>query len=99
MLEQKRRDQAPQAVFPCVLRIIPGAVFNKRDPILVGVDVVEGSLRVGTPICVVKVDAVTNVSARFISYANLIYPILEFIYIIVVCTLLLYLYRYVKYST
>ncbi|CAG8609948.1 6754_t:CDS:10 [Paraglomus brasilianum] len=61
MLEQKRRDQAPQAVFPCVLRIIPGAVFNKRDPILVGVDVVEGSLRVGTPICVVKVDAATNV--------------------------------------
>lgn len=52
MLEAKRKDQAPQAIFPCILRQI--AIFNKRDPIIVGVDVEEGQLRVGTPICVVK---------------------------------------------
>ncbi|KNE69039.1 small GTP-binding protein domain [Allomyces macrogynus ATCC 38327] len=52
MMDQKRKDAAPVAVFPCVLRIVPGAIFNKRDPIILGVDVVEGSLRVGTPICV-----------------------------------------------
>ncbi|KAJ3019641.1 UNVERIFIED_CONTAM: hypothetical protein HDU68_010583, partial [Siphonaria sp. JEL0065] len=51
--EMKRRDQAPMAVFPCVLRIIPGMVFNKRSPIIMGVDVVEGVLKIGTPICVV----------------------------------------------
>ena len=44
---------AGDAVFPAVARIIPTAVFNKKDPIVVGVDVVEGELRVGTPLCVV----------------------------------------------
>lgn len=52
LIEQKRRDMAPQAVFPCVLRIVPGCVFNKRDPIILGVDVVDGVLRVGTPLAV-----------------------------------------------
>ncbi|CAG8563407.1 9755_t:CDS:10 [Ambispora leptoticha] len=60
MMEQKRKDQAPQAIFPCVLKIIPGAIFNKRDPIIIGVDVVDGVLRTGTPICVVKTDPTTN---------------------------------------
>jgi translation initiation factor 5B len=50
--EQKRKDLAPQAVFPCVLRIVPGCVFNKREPIILGVDVVDGVLRIGTPLAV-----------------------------------------------
>ena len=54
LTEQKRKDMAPQAVFPCILKIVPGCVFNKRDPIIMGVDVVEGILRIGTPICVVQ---------------------------------------------
>ncbi|RKP34584.1 P-loop containing nucleoside triphosphate hydrolase protein [Dimargaris cristalligena] len=58
--EQKRKDQAPQAVFPCVLKMIPGAVFNKRDPIVIGVDVIEGALRTGTPVCVVEEDPETK---------------------------------------
>ncbi len=40
--------------FPCVLRIIPTAIFNAKNPIVMGVDVVEGSLRIGTPICVLE---------------------------------------------
>lgn len=54
LTEQKRKDMAPQAVFPCVLKIVPGCVFNKRDPIIMGVDVVEGILRIGSPICVIQ---------------------------------------------
>jgi len=50
--EQRKKDLAPAAVFPCILRILPNCVFNKRAPILVGVTVVDGSLRIGTPICV-----------------------------------------------
>jgi translation initiation factor aIF-2/yIF-2 len=60
LLEQKRKDQAPQAVFPCVLKMVPQAIFNKKDPIIIGVDVVEGVLRIGTPICVVKTDPETK---------------------------------------
>ena len=47
------------AVFPCVLK--PVAVFNKTDPIVVGVDVVDGNLRINTPIAAVKMNSVTNV--------------------------------------
>jgi len=52
--EAKRKDAAPQAVWPCRLKII--AVFAKRDPIIVGVDILEGTLRVGTPLCVVNAE-------------------------------------------
>ncbi|KAK6343333.1 hypothetical protein TWF730_010924 [Orbilia blumenaviensis] len=52
LLEQKRKETADLAVFPCVLRIVQ--VFHQRDPIVVGIDVVEGSLRIGTPIAIPK---------------------------------------------
>ncbi|KAI9481290.1 MAG: hypothetical protein EXX96DRAFT_618227 [Benjaminiella poitrasii] len=60
IVEQKRKDQAGEAVFPCVLRMIPRAIINKKEPIIIGVDVVEGTLRLGTPICVVKTNPETQ---------------------------------------
>ncbi|KAF9526273.1 hypothetical protein CPB83DRAFT_770518 [Crepidotus variabilis] len=56
--EAKRKDAAPQAVWPCRLKII--AAFAKRDPIILGVDILDGTLRVGTPLAVVKTDPVTG---------------------------------------
>ena len=47
------------AVFPCVLR--PVAVFNKKDPIVIGVDVIEGNLRMLTPIACIKKNPITGV--------------------------------------
>jgi len=58
IVEAKRKDAAPQAVWPCRLKTI--AAFAKRDPIILGVDILDGTLRVGTPLCVVKVDPVTQ---------------------------------------
>ncbi|KAJ7265927.1 hypothetical protein B0H12DRAFT_1100146 [Mycena haematopus] len=58
IVEAKRRDAAPQAVWPCRLKII--AAFCKRDPIILGVDILDGTLRIGTPIAVVKTDPTTN---------------------------------------
>ena len=40
------------AVFPCKLKILPHCVFNQRDPIICGVRVEDGFIRLGTPICV-----------------------------------------------
>ncbi|KIJ19788.1 hypothetical protein PAXINDRAFT_160497 [Paxillus involutus ATCC 200175] len=58
IMEAKRKDAAPQAVWPCRLKVI--AAFCKRDPIILGVDILDGTLRIGTPICVVKVDPTTQ---------------------------------------
>ena len=40
------------AVFPSIIKILPQHVFNQKDPIIVGVEVVEGILKVGTPLCI-----------------------------------------------
>ncbi|CAO3630905.1 unnamed protein product [Cunninghamella blakesleeana] len=66
MLEQKRKDQAPQAVFPCVLKMVPGAIFNKKDPLILGVDVIEGTLRLGTPVCVMRPNAETKEKEKIV---------------------------------
>ncbi|KAF8249892.1 hypothetical protein K440DRAFT_542640 [Wilcoxina mikolae CBS 423.85] len=58
MLEAQRQESAAQAVFPCVLNTV--AIFMKKDPIVLGVDVVEGSLRMGTPVAAVKKNAITG---------------------------------------
>ncbi|KAG8369260.1 hypothetical protein BUALT_Bualt15G0133000 [Buddleja alternifolia] len=50
--EEKKKEAAEEAVFPCVLKIMPNCVFNKKDPIVLGVDVLEGTAKIGTPICV-----------------------------------------------
>ncbi|XP_043714113.1 eukaryotic translation initiation factor 5B isoform X2 [Telopea speciosissima] len=50
--EEKKKEVAEEAVFPCVLQIMPKNIFNKKDPIVLGVEVVEGIAKVGTPICI-----------------------------------------------
>ena len=50
--EKRREDAAAIAVFPSIVKILPQHVFNQKDPIIVGVEVVEGILKVGTPLCV-----------------------------------------------
>jgi len=50
--EKRKSELAATAVFPSIIHIIPNNVFNNRSPIVVGVDVVEGTLRLGTPLCV-----------------------------------------------
>jgi len=50
--EEKKRNEGKLAVFPCILK--PVAFFNMKDPIVMGLDVVEGQLRIGTPICSIE---------------------------------------------
>ena len=50
--EERKAAAADEAVFPCRLKILEQYVFNKADPLVCGVEVVEGTLRRGTPICV-----------------------------------------------
>ncbi|CAH8253045.1 unnamed protein product [Arabidopsis lyrata] len=52
--EEKKKETACEVVFPCVLQILPNHIYNKKDPIILGVKVNDGILKVGTPICILK---------------------------------------------
>jgi translation initiation factor 5B len=50
--ERRRQEASAVAVFPAIIKILPQHIFNQKDPIIVGCEVVEGILKVGTPLCV-----------------------------------------------
>lgn len=46
--EERKKKSEMEAVFPCKLKIMPRCVFYKKDPIVLGVQVVEGIAKVLT---------------------------------------------------
>ncbi|SPC62177.1 probable GTPase/general translation initiation factor eIF2 [Ustilago sp. UG-2017b] len=58
IMDGKKKEASGTAVWPCRLKTI--ACFAKRDPIILGCDIIDGSLRVGTPLAVVKTDPTTR---------------------------------------
>ncbi|XP_030386244.1 eukaryotic translation initiation factor 5B [Scaptodrosophila lebanonensis] len=69
-LKQKKREEFRSiAVFPCKLKILPQFIFNSRDPIVMGVMVENGIVKVGTPMCVpskefVDIGIVTSIESN-----------------------------------
>lgn len=58
LLEERRKEFMEYAVMPCVLKTIQ--IINKRNPMIIGVDVTEGAVRLGTSICAVRRDPATG---------------------------------------
>ncbi|KAG2319615.1 hypothetical protein Bca4012_054139 [Brassica carinata] len=52
--DEERKETASEVVFPCVLKILPNHVFKRGNPIILGVEVIDGILKVGTPMCILK---------------------------------------------
>ena len=50
--KDKQEEYKHIAVFPCKLKILQEYIFNSRDPIVCGVVVEGGFLKIGTPLCV-----------------------------------------------
>lgn len=50
MRQIRKAEEGRAAVFPCVLKIV--AIFRDKDPMVLGVDVLSGVLKIGTPLCV-----------------------------------------------
>ena len=50
---ERKKEKEKEAIFPCLLKTV--MFINKKDPLIIGVSVVEGVLKIGTPIyCVEK---------------------------------------------
>eukprot|EP01054_Gregarina_sp_Poly1_P005158 Gregarina_sp_Poly_1__5157@NODE_272_length_10257_cov_229_971246_g237_i0_p1_GENE_NODE_272_length_10257_cov_229_971246_g237_i0NODE_272_length_10257_cov_229_971246_g237_i0_p1_ORF_typecomplete_len992_score197_69GTP_EFTU/PF00009_27/2_4e41IF2/PF11987_8/4e26GTP_EFTU_D4/PF14578_6/4_4e23GTP_EFTU_D2/PF03144_25/2_4e03GTP_EFTU_D2/PF03144_25/2_3e11GTP_EFTU_D2/PF03144_25/0_73Arf/PF00025_21/5_1e06FeoB_N/PF02421_18/0_00044FeoB_N/PF02421_18/75FeoB_N/PF02421_18/1_8e03Ras/PF00071_22/9_8e05Ras/PF00071_22/8_6e03MMR_H len=54
--EAKKKQAIVDMIYPCVLTIIPEYVFNKKDPLILGVRVDDGEARIGTPLVVFDKD-------------------------------------------
>ena len=53
VVDAKKIASPRDVVFPVVFKIRPNSIFSASTPIVLGVEVVEGFARVGTPLCVV----------------------------------------------
>ncbi|XP_042503419.1 eukaryotic translation initiation factor 5B-like [Macadamia integrifolia] len=53
--EEKKKAAAEEVVFPCVLKVLH--IYN-REPLLVGVEVIAGMAKVGTPLCIPSRDPI-----------------------------------------
>lgn len=49
--DERKSDEGSKAIFPCLLEIVKGAIFNSKNPIIMGVTVKAGILKIGTPLC------------------------------------------------
>ena len=60
-LKAKKREEFKDiAVFPFKLKVLPEFIFNTRDPIIIGVKVTAGFLKLGSPVCAMCLDASTE---------------------------------------
>lgn len=59
--DERKNAGGTDAVFPCMLEVIKEAVFNRKAPIILGVNVIAGQLKVGTTLVVPEKD-VSNFS-------------------------------------
>eukprot|EP00668_Euglena_longa_P002552 GGOE01002981.1.p2 GENE.GGOE01002981.1~~GGOE01002981.1.p2 ORF type:complete len:773 (-),score=366.90 GGOE01002981.1:549-2834(-) len=54
--EEQQKGDAEVAVFPVEMTVVPNCVFHASDPIVLGVEVQVGVLKVGTPLCTFNSD-------------------------------------------
>ena len=48
----RKTGQGGQAIFPAICEMVPDACFNRTNPIVIGLNVIEGILKPGTPLCI-----------------------------------------------
>jgi len=58
--DEEKRLALDKVVYPCSLEILPDNVYYKKDPIVIGCRVKVGVLKLGTELCVVRVEEGKN---------------------------------------
>jgi len=59
---RKEEEARRKSIFPCVLQFLPDHIYRDRDPIIAGVKVLNGVVKINTPLIIFKKreDTVTN---------------------------------------
>ena len=52
IIKERKNFYRNQVVFPCILKILEKHIYNKKKPLIFGVNVVEGNIHLGTPLIV-----------------------------------------------
>jgi translation initiation factor 5B len=52
IVKERKSLFRPQAIFPCSIKILEKHIYNKKSPLIFGVNIVEGELHIGTPIII-----------------------------------------------
>ncbi len=50
--DDRKNQEGKKAIFPCLVEMVRGAIFNTKNPIIMGVTIKAGILKVGTPLCI-----------------------------------------------
>jgi translation initiation factor 5B len=51
---RRAEELVSQSIFPCVLSFLPDHIYRDKAPIVAGVKVEEGLVKLGTPLCIFK---------------------------------------------
>ncbi|KAF9763668.1 Eukaryotic translation initiation factor 5B [Nosema granulosis] len=54
--ESEKLEKEKEAIFPVELSIVQNCIFTKRSPLILGVKIERGTLKLGTPLCVFEND-------------------------------------------
>ena len=54
--DERKNTGGTDAIFPCMLEVIKEAVYNRKAPIILGVNVIAGQLKIGTALVVPEKD-------------------------------------------
>lgn len=49
---ERKSGQGTTAIFPAICEMVPDTCFNRTNPIVIGLNVIEGVLKPGTPLCI-----------------------------------------------
>jgi len=52
ILQAKKSEAKDEAVFPVIMKIDSQCIIRQKNPMIFGMDILDGQLRVGTPLCI-----------------------------------------------
>jgi len=66
---ERKTGAGVKAIFPAICEMVPDACFNRTNPIVIGLNVVEGILKPGTLLCIpdrdnLKIGTVVSIEAN-----------------------------------